>query len=96
MSEHAVYLESAYVLNSRPYRESSLIVDVLTRQHGKLSLLVKGVKSKKSTETAALLQPFNALLISFVGNSDGLRVLSGVELDAFSLPLKGMSLYWHK
>ncbi len=93
MSEHVVYLESSYVLNSRAYRESSLIVDVLTRQHGKFSLLVKGSKNLKSTEITALMQPFNALLISFTGNSEGLRVLSSVELETFAFPLRGMTLY---
>ncbi len=93
MSDHVVYLEPAFVLNSRSYRESSLIVDILTRERGKLSMLVKGVKNKKSTEIAALLQPFNALLISFVGNLDGLRVLTNIELESPSIPLKGMRLY---
>ncbi len=93
MNDHAVYLEPSFVLNSRSYRESSLIVDVLTQRHGKLALLVKGIKNKKTTETAALLQPFNALLISLVGNSDGLRILSDVELESLPFPLKGMTLY---
>lgn len=92
MSDRLVYLEPAFVLHSRSYRESSLILDVLTKQLGKVSLLARGVKSKKSAETSALLQPFNALLVSFAGNS-GLRNLKNVELESPVRQLKGMALY---
>ena len=36
--EH-VEFESAYLLHARPYRESSRIIDVLTRYHGRVSLV---------------------------------------------------------
>jgi DNA repair protein RecO (recombination protein O) len=86
-----IYLQPAYVLHSRPYRETSLIFDVLTEEYGKATLIAKGVRNKKST-TAALLQPFMPLLVSYVGKSE-LRNLSHVELNPPVTKLEGMSLY---
>ncbi len=92
MSDHAIYLEPAFVLHSRAYRESSLILDVLTQRLGKVSLLAKAVKNKKNTEISACLQPFNPILVSFYGNT-GLRVLSDVELEPPKILLEGKALY---
>ena len=44
-----------------PYRETSLIFDVLTEEYGKVALIAKGVRNKKS-RAAALLQPFMPLV----------------------------------
>jgi DNA repair protein RecO (recombination protein O) len=57
MTETAVYLQPAFILQHRKYRETSLIIDVLTRDFGRLSLVAKGVKKSKS-KTAGVLQPF--------------------------------------
>lgn len=86
-----VLLQPAYVLHSRSYRETSLILDVLTEDFGKVALIAKGIRNKKST-TAALLQPFIPLLISYVGKSE-LRNLSHVELNPPITELRGMPLY---
>ncbi len=86
-----VLLQPAYVLHSRAYRETSLILDVLTEDYGKVALIAKGVRNKKST-TAALLQPFMSLLVSYIGKSD-LRNLSHVELNPPITGLKGIPLY---
>jgi len=86
-----VLLQPAYILHSRSYRETSLILDVLTEDHGKVALIAKGVRNKKST-TAALLQPFMSLLVSYVGKSE-LRNLTHVELKPPVTGLKGKSLY---
>jgi DNA repair protein RecO (recombination protein O) len=86
-----VHLQPAYVLHSRPFRETSLIFDVLTEEYGKVTLIAKGVRNKKS-RTAALLQPFMPLLISYVGKSE-LKNLSHVELNPPVTEIKGMPLY---
>lgn len=87
MTESAVYLQPAFILQQRKYRESSLIIDVLTRDYGRISLLAKGVRKAKS-KTAGLLQPFIPLLISYVGKAE-LKTLTGVERLAASTPASG-------
>ena len=66
-----VELQPAYVIHSRPYRDSSLIVDFITPEHGQLSAVVKGVRGsgKSAQQRRALLQPFMPLLITWGGKS---------------------------
>ena len=66
-----IELQEAYVIHSRPYRDTSLLVDFLTPDYGRISAIVKGVRA--STKTAkqrrSLIQPFVPLLVSWGGRS---------------------------
>ena len=90
MTEIAVHLQPGYLLRHWPYRETSLIIDVLTRDFGRISLLAKGVRKPKS-KTAGLLQPFNPLQLSFKGKSE-LKTLTHVELLCAPILLQGLPL----
>jgi DNA repair protein RecO (recombination protein O) len=59
-----VSLAAAYVLHQTPWRDSSRIYEVLTRDHGRLSLFARGVRGPKA-RLAGVLQPFAPLLVSF-------------------------------
>lgn len=74
-----IELEPGYLLSSRPYLESSLLLDVFTKEHGRVSLVAKGVKRSKEAKFA-LLQPFMPLLLSWQGRGS-LHTLIGVELN---------------
>ncbi|PID41895.1 MAG: DNA repair protein RecO [Proteobacteria bacterium] len=96
MIPFAVELEPAYVLESRPYKESSLIVKLLTLHFGIVSLLAKGAKSPKNT-TRSLLQAFCPIEASWRGRND-LKNLTSVESSPhrsgqFQARLKGDYLY---
>lgn len=69
----------AYILHRRSYRETSLLLDVLSRDAGRISLIAKGAKREKSS-LAGLLQPCQRLLLSWSGNSE-LMTLTGAEAD---------------
>lgn len=71
--------ETAYLLHRRSYRETSLLLDVLTREHGRVALLGKGIRRRKSQQ-AALMWPFIPLVISWAGRGE-LPVLTQVERD---------------
>jgi len=86
-----VELQPAYVLHSRPFSDSSLIVDCLTPDFGRISLLAKGARAAKSRQRN-LLQPFLPLSVSWQGKS-ALKTLIGVETQSLRLPLQGKSLY---
>ena len=77
MTESAVYLQPAFILQQRKYRETSLIIDALTRDFGRISLLAKGVRKTKS-KTSGMLQPFIPLILSYVGKAE-LKTLTDVE-----------------
>ena len=39
-----VSLEPAFVLHTRPYQETSILVDFFTRSYGRLNAIAKGAK----------------------------------------------------
>lgn len=59
--------QQAFVLHSRPYRETSALVSFFTPEYGKISGVVRGVRgaSKTSSSKAAAIQPFQKLVISW-------------------------------
>lgn len=73
----AIQQEPAYVLHRRPYRETSLLVDLFTLNHGKVGVIARGANSTRSA-TKAQLQPFQPLLVDWTGRSD-LKTLTHVE-----------------
>ncbi|MGZ4968626.1 MAG: DNA repair protein RecO [Methylobacter sp.] len=91
MIETAVYLQPAFILQQRKYRETSLIIDMLTRDFGRISVLAKGVRKAKS-KTAGMLQPFIPLLISYFGKAE-LKTLTDVEIIQPFNEIKGLALY---
>ena len=91
MTDSAVYLQPAFILQQRKFRETSLIIDALTRDFGRVSLLAKGVRKVRS-KTAGLLQPFIPLTLSYFGKAE-LKTLSDVEINQSLIELKGLSLY---
>lgn len=82
-----VTLQSAYVLHTRPYRDTSLLVEIFTHDYGRIGLVARGVRSSKS-RYASLLQPFNPLLISWSGQGE-LPTLSGAETAGMAPQLNG-------
>ena len=85
-----VQLSPGYLLHHRPYRESGRILEVLMREHGRLTLFARGVSGPKS-RLAAALQPFQPLLLSFhLGREAG--QLSGAECAETVSPLAPGSL----
>jgi DNA repair protein RecO (recombination protein O) len=91
MTDNTVYLQPAFILTQRQYRETSLIIDVLTRDYGRVPVLAKGVRKSKS-KTAGLLQPFIPLTLSYSGKSE-LKILTHVEVTDSFVDLEGIALY---
>lgn len=86
-----VTLQKAFVLHYRSYRETSLIVDVFSREFGKLSVIAKGARRAKS-KFMGILQPFRLLKLSWVGKSE-LCTLTDAEIVLPVIELSGDSLY---
>lgn len=80
-----------YVLHTRPYRETSLIVDFFTMQNGRVSAVAKGARGGKS-DRKSLLQPLQALNFELSGRSS-LRNLGRIESTANSFKLSQQSLF---
>ncbi|RDX36327.1 DNA repair protein RecO [Kangiella sp. HD9-110m-PIT-SAG07] len=84
-----VELAQSFVLHSRPFKESSLILELFTLDHGRCNVLARGVRGSKNSHKRALLQPFQPLAISWVGRSE-LKTLKGFEATERSYSLVGV------
>ena len=91
MTDSAVYLQPAFILQQRKFKETSLIIDVLTRDFGRVSLVAKGVRKAKSKSTG-LLQPFIPLTLSYFGKAE-LKTLTDVEITQPFIQLQGLAFY---
>ncbi len=83
--------EPAFVLHHHDYGETSLLLEVLTRQHGRIGLLAKGARRARSPLRFALI-PFQPLTVSYSGRGE-LPVLSVAEPLAPAPLLTGAGLY---
>jgi DNA repair protein RecO (recombination protein O) len=89
-SQRRVQLTPGYVLHHRPYRDTSRILDVITREHGRLSLFARGVRGPKA-KLAAVLQPFRLLLLSWSGRGEAAQLI-GAENGGGEVGLPSRSL----
>lgn len=64
-----VDLADCIVLHRRAWRETSLIVDVLARDHGRMALVAKGARRPKS-RWSGLLEPLGRVSLSWQGRGE--------------------------
>jgi DNA repair protein RecO (recombination protein O) len=76
-------LYAAYVLHRRPYRETSLLVDVFTQEHGRFRLVAKGAQRKGKSITP--LQLFQPIDLSWAGKSE---LVNLKQVEATSRPYR--------
>ncbi|MES2902306.1 MAG: DNA repair protein RecO [Pseudomonadota bacterium] len=82
--------QPAFVLHSYPYKETSLIVDMFTRDFGRIGLVAKGAKRPHS-KLRGVLQTFQPLQASWSGKSE-LRTMIDAEWVGGMLPLEKTAL----
>ena len=80
-------LQPAYILHTRPYRDSSLLIDAFTASQGRISLIAKAARGMRSKHSRfkGLLQAFVPLLISWRGKTELLNLLNA-ESSGFAYP----------
>ncbi|OFZ97582.1 MAG: DNA repair protein RecO [Betaproteobacteria bacterium RIFCSPLOWO2_02_67_12] len=69
MTRRRAVHEPGYVLHTYPYKETSLIVELFTRQHGRVGLLAKGARRPRSALRGVLLA-FHPLHLSWSGSAE--------------------------
>lgn len=84
-------LDIAYVLHRRRYLESSLIIDFLSSQHGRVAAVRRGALGPKS-RMGGVLQPLIPLHVSFSGRSE-LLTLRGAESIKRAPSLSARAMY---
>lgn len=86
-----VTLEPSYILHGRPYRESSLLLEALSRKHGRVGLVARGARGKRS-RWKNMLQPFRPLLLSWIQRGE-LGTLTDADQVASPPGLSGEHLF---
>lgn len=84
----SVASEPGYVLHRRPYRETSALLEVFSREHGRVGLVARGAQSRWK----GILQPFRPLLLAWRQRGE-LGTLTGAEQVAAPPALAGEALY---
>lgn len=82
--------EIAFVLHSYPFRETSLILDVFSRSHGRLAIVARGARRPKSG-LRGLLMNFQPVLLSWFGKGE-VRTLHSAQWQGGQPYLQGTAL----
>ena len=74
--------ETGFVLHARPWRETSLLVEVLSAGHGRIGLVARGVQSPKRQVLRAALQPLQHIRFDAVMAGELAQLRVAESLDA--------------
>ena len=74
--------QPAFVLHARNWRETSLLVEVLSAEHGRIGLVARGVHGPKKHLLRAALQPLQHIRLDAVQRGELAQLVSAEALDA--------------
>ena len=80
--------EPAFVLHARLWRETSLLVEVLSAEHGRIGLVARGVQGAKRHALRAALQPLQSIRFDAVQRGELAQLTAAEAVDA-APPLQG-------
>ena len=83
--------QPAFILHARPWRETSLLLEAFTRDHGRVGLVARGVRSARSRLPRASLQPLQPLLLDWIARGE-LGTLTSAEPTGTRWRIKGDAL----
>lgn len=83
--------EPAFVLHARPYRETSVIVELLTREYGRQGAIARGVRSLRPRFPRGALAPFQCLALGLTGRGE-LPLVTQVDVQGQPPLLRGEAL----
>jgi DNA repair protein RecO (recombination protein O) len=74
--------QAAFVLHARPWRETSLLLEVLSEDHGRLGLVARGVQGPKKQVLRAALQPLQHIRFDAVQRGELAQLVRAEAVDA--------------
>jgi len=84
--------EPAFILHTRAWRETSLLIEAFSRHHGRVGLVARGVRGAKSRFARASLQPLQPLLLGWSARGE-LGTLTSAEQTGSPWRLSGDALF---
>lgn len=88
---HRIDLTPVYVLHTRPFSNTSLIVELFSQAHGRVSVVARSARGEKSRYKGQL-QLFTPMLASWSGRHE-LKTLGAIELNGMPLVLNQKPLF---
>ena len=82
--------QPGYLLHTYPYRETSLVAEVYTRDSGRVAVIARGARRPRSA-LRGVLMAFQPLQFSWSGKAE-LKTLHKAEWQGGYIPLRGLSL----
>jgi DNA repair protein RecO (recombination protein O) len=92
MQRHRVDSQPAFVLHSYPFRETSLIIDVFSRDFGRVALMARGARRPRSA-LRGLLLAFQPLELAWAGKGE-VQTLMKAEWQGGQPLLTGKALFF--
>jgi DNA repair protein RecO (recombination protein O) len=86
-----IEFEPAYLLQQRPYRESSQLLEIFSAEQGRVGLVARGARGPKS-RLRGVLQPFAPLLLSWTESGE-LGTLIAAESGGAASGLAGERVF---
>jgi DNA repair protein RecO (recombination protein O) len=83
--------QPAYVLHARAWRETSLLLEVFTRDFGRVGLVARGVRGARARLSRSSLEPMQALRMDWAGRGE-LPTLAAVEAEGVPRAFRGEAL----
>lgn len=74
--------EPGFVLHARAWRETSLLVEVLSANHGRVGLVARGVQGPRRHPLRAALQPLQSIRFDAVQRGDLAQLRGAEAMDA--------------
>ena len=90
MQKNRIEDQPAYVLHSYPFRETSLLLEVFSRNHGRLAIVARGARRPRSVLRGVLMN-FQPLRLSWFGKGE-VHTLHAAEWQGGQPHLQGTAL----
>ena len=90
-SARRVSLEPAFLLHHYPWRDTSRILELLTRTHGRVSVIARGSR-QSAAASGGVLQSFTACLVSWSGRGE-MGTLTGTNTDSRHIACYGIAIF---
>jgi DNA repair protein RecO (recombination protein O) len=83
--------QPAWVLHLRPWRESSALIELFTRDHGRVGAVVRGIRGPRQQALRASLQPLVPIQVDYLARGELARLVQA-EAMGLGLGLRGDAL----
>ncbi|MEE9351736.1 MAG: DNA repair protein RecO [Thiotrichaceae bacterium] len=79
-------MDTGFILNRRPFRDNSLLVDLLTKESGRITCIAR-VAKKRGKIMAGTLEPFRLLRVDWIGRGQVQTLTMAEEQGRYRVPV---------